>query len=307
MPIDPVIDASLRRLRRQQHAAAHRDQLIAAGVTRAQIATRVHRGEWQRPFRSVYILGDPGLIPLAIASAVLLCLGEDAILNDRIAGFLWGQIDYRPPVIDVAVPRTRVRPRPGVRIHLIQPLNARDVRYQHGLRLTGPARTLIDLATHATSSELEHITSESVAKRLITEQNLIEALDRAPHNHPGAARLRARLRDHTDLLLHTRSVAERIAYPLIRDAGLPRPGLNEIVEGQRVDMHWPQHRLIAPTHHRALPRHRHHRTSARTRRTGRPGGVNPRRASPAAILGRCLCAIRTPSTPFSSRRPSRSC
>jgi hypothetical protein len=244
MPVDPVIDARLRRIARRQHAAAHREQLLAAGVTRAQIATRVQRGEWQRPFRSVYILGDPALIPLAMESAVLLCFGEDAVLNDRVAGFLWGQIDRRPSVIDVAVPRTRVRPRPGVRIHLIQLLNAKDVRYQHGLRLTGPARTLIDLATHAASSELEHITGESVAKRLLTEHDLIEALDRAPQNHPGAARIRARLAEDRELLLNTRSVAERIAYPLILDAGLPRPGLNELVEGQRVDMYWPRQKLI---------------------------------------------------------------
>ena len=39
-------------------------------------------------------------------------------------------------------------------------------------------------------------------------------------------------------------MAERLAYPLIIDAGLPRPHLNQYVEGLKVDLHWPQHKLI---------------------------------------------------------------
>lgn len=110
--------------------------------------------------------------------------------------------------------------------------------------MTSPARTLIDLAGTTSSSELEHITGESVAKRLMSEHDLIGALDRAPNNHPGAARIRARLAEDRELLLNTRSVAERIAYPLILNADLPRPHLNQVVEGQRVDLHWARHRLI---------------------------------------------------------------
>lgn len=50
--------------------------------------------------------------------------------------------------------------------------------------------------------------------------------------------------EDADLLLNTRSVAERIAHPLILESGLPRPHLNDLVHGHRVDLHWPQHRLI---------------------------------------------------------------
>ena len=48
----------------------------------------------------------------------------------------------------------------------------------------------------------------------------------------------------SEFLLHTRSVAERIAYPLILEAGLPRPALNERVHGELVDLHWPEHKVI---------------------------------------------------------------
>ena len=244
MPTDPLLDAQLRGLTRRQHAAAHREQLLAAGVTRSQIATRVRRGEWYRPFSSVYILGDPSLIPLAIESAVLLSLGDDAVLSARTSAFLWGQTTQRPRPVEVTIPRSNARPRPGVRIHLTHSLDAPDISSRHGLRLTSPARTIIDLATDATSTELEHATSEAVAKRLMSDHDLHAALDRAPPNHPGAARLRARLKLDPELLLNTRSVAERIALPLIVDAGLPKPLPNRVVEGQRVDLLFPHHKLI---------------------------------------------------------------
>ena len=73
---------------------------------------------------------------------------------------------------------------------------------------------------------------------------LTDALDRVPQNHPGAARLRARLMIDPELLLHTQSPAERLAYPLLIAAGLPRPRLNQYLEGLKVDLHWPAHKLI---------------------------------------------------------------
>ncbi len=215
------------------------------GWTPSEIKTRVRRGEWHRRHRGVLILGDPGLLPLADAAAALLAVGKRGVLSHRTAAALWELCD--PPsdgVVDVSVIATSARPRDGVRIHLISPLDAKDRRERSGLRVTSPARTVIDFATEVASRELEHATGESVARRLMNDEQLTDALDRAPANHPGAARLRARMNDDPALLLHTQSVAERIAYPLILKAGLPRPRLNQYVEGLKVDLHWPQHKLI---------------------------------------------------------------
>ena len=233
------------RLSRGQHGAARPDQLIALGWSPSEIKTRVRRGEWHRRHRGVVILGDPGLLPLADPAAALLAVGRRGALSHHFGIALWELGD--PPsdgVIDVSVVATSARPRDGVRIHLLASLDAKDRRQRSGLRVTSPARTIIDFAIDAASRELEHATGEAVARRLMSEHDFDEALGRAPQNHPGAARLRARLYQDPDLLLHTQSVAERLAYPLIIDAGLPRPHLNQYVEGLKVDLHWPQHRLI---------------------------------------------------------------
>lgn len=244
MAVDARLEAQLRSLKRRQHAAVTWEQLLAAGCSPAQVRTRVERGEWQRRFRSVYILGDPSLIPLSIESAALLSFGPDAVLSHRTAAALWGLADAGCGPINISIPRSRVRRRPGVRAHLIHTLDATDVRLHDGLRTTSPARSVVEFATDASSSELEHACGEAVARRLMNEAHLTAALDRAPQNHPGAARIRQRLHIDPDLLLHTQSVAERIAYPLIMDAGLPRPHLNQLVEGLTVDLHWPAHKLI---------------------------------------------------------------
>jgi REase_MTES_1575/Transcriptional regulator, AbiEi antitoxin len=237
--------ARTARLSRGQQGAARPDQLIALGWSPSEIKTRVRRGEWHRRHRGVVILGDPELLPLAHPAAALLALGKRASVSYRSGTALSELCD--PPsdgVVDLSLSATSARPREGVRIHLVGPLDAKDRGERFGLRVTSPARTVIDFAVVASSSELEHATGEAVARRLMHDDELTAALDRAPQNHPGAARLSARLMIDPDLLLHTQSVAERLASPLIIDAGLPRPLLNQYLEGLKVDLHWPEHRLI---------------------------------------------------------------
>jgi hypothetical protein len=238
MAVDHDRAARTVRLSRGQHGAARPDQLIALGWSPSEIKTRVRRGEWHRRHRGVLILGDPGLLERAEPAAALLAVGKRGVLSHRTAAAFWELCD--PPsdgVVDVSVSAASARPRDGVRIHLIQPLDAKDRRERFGLRVTSPARSVIDFAIDAASSDLEHATGEAVARRLMHDDELTGALDRAARNHSGAARLRVRLSLDPELLLHSQSTAERIAYPLIIDAGLPHPRLNRYIEGLKVDFH----------------------------------------------------------------------
>ena len=160
------------RLSRGQHGAARPDQLIALGWSPSEIKTRVRRGEWHRRHRGVVILGDPGLLPLADPAAALLAVGRRGALSHHFGIALWELGD--PPsdgVIDVSVVATSARPRDGVRIHLLASLDAKDRRQRSGLRVTSPARTIIDFAIDAASRELEHATGEAVARRLMSEHD----------------------------------------------------------------------------------------------------------------------------------------
>jgi very-short-patch-repair endonuclease len=236
-------DGVIARLARAQNGAVAWNQLIAAGLSPAQIRTRIARGQLHRLHRGVYAVSDPVLLPLACHSAALLSAGKRGLISHRTAALLWRLTERTDPAIDVTVIGASARPRGGLRLHRARSLDDRDVTGLHHLRLTTPARTVIDLAMDASTRELEHALAEARALRLITDGGLQSSLDRAPANHRGAARLKALLRTQTGRAL-TRSQRERLMLSLIAQAQLPRPLVNVKQQGFEVDLYWPRHRLV---------------------------------------------------------------
>jgi very-short-patch-repair endonuclease len=222
-----------------QNAAVTAEQLHAVGLSRHAILARVKRGRLVPSFKGVYIVGDPELLPLAKESAALLSLGENAVLSHRSAAAVWGLAQPNPQVIDVTAIGSRPHKRDGVRVHYAKSLT--DITTTRNLRLTTPARTLIDFASQASLSELVDAFGDARAKRLITDAKLGASLGRAPRNHPGAAVVRRMLEDGGT---YDRSKAERLMRALCKQAELPQPLTNVILNGHLVDFYWPDQRLI---------------------------------------------------------------
>jgi very-short-patch-repair endonuclease len=229
------------RRSRAQNGAIDTEQLRAAGLTRHAIHARVKRGRLVRQFHGAYVVGDPELMPLARQSAALLSLGPTALLSHRSAAALWGLATADPEMIDVTIVGCNRRPREGVRLHRVQRLDPRDIATQSNLRVTSPARTMLDFAVQATPTELADAFGEARAKRLLTDAALTGALKRAPRNHQGAALVRTMLREGGT---YDRSKAERLMRRLCRQAQLPQPLVNVRLSGFLVDFYWPDHRLI---------------------------------------------------------------
>jgi very-short-patch-repair endonuclease len=161
--------------------------------------------------------------------AALLACGEGAVLSHLSAAAVWGLTDPRP-TIDVTVPRRR-RPRPeGIRVHRPSSLTAHETRSRHGLRVTSPTRTLIDLARTLSLDDLDRIVAEAHAKRLLPEFE----------DHEMPPRLKQVLDGGPTL---TKSEAERLLLKLIRRAGLPPPETNVLVAGCQVDALWREQRV----------------------------------------------------------------
>jgi very-short-patch-repair endonuclease len=231
----------LVRLARSQNGAISGDQLRTAGVTRGAIRGRVRRGRLVRVLRDVYVIGDPALMPLALPSAVLLSLGETAVLSHGSAATIWGLAEPDPQTIDVTVIRRNPGPRQGVRLHRVKRLDPRDATTRSNLRVTSLARTAIDFASQASSSERHHAFGEARAKHRLTDAALHKALNRLPDNHPGAVIVRAMLKSNDT---YDRSKAERIMRKLCRQAQLPQPLVNRPLHGFLVDFLWPNENLI---------------------------------------------------------------
>jgi very-short-patch-repair endonuclease len=133
---------------------------------------------------------------------------------------------------------------------------------KNGIPVTSPARTLLDYAASARPDELERAIAEASALKLVTDNQIHRALERAP-NRPGAAALRAELAREGGPRW-TRSDAERRMLNLIREARLPRPMTNVRIEGWQADVLWPEHKLIVEVD--GYPFHSHRRAFERDRR-----------------------------------------
>jgi very-short-patch-repair endonuclease len=122
-------------------------------------------------------------------------------------------------------------------------LPSNEVRLRHGIPLTSPSRTLLDLASRLTTLELEAALANARRMRLVRDTQIRHTLAAAPQRTAGIARLRALL-DGEVKPRDTRSIYERKLLHLIDLAQLPRPATNVTVAGHLVDMFWPDAGLV---------------------------------------------------------------
>src|SRR5205085_5708591 len=140
-------------------------------------------------------------------------------LSHSSAMALWGfwKNWQWPAEVTVAIDR---RPR-GVRTHLSMSLLTKDVTVQFGIRVTTPARTLLDCAPRMTDPVLERAVNDARISKQLQMPALIDVVERFP-GHPGAARLAPML----GMGAPTRSVLEDKFLPFCKRFGLPTPKLN---------------------------------------------------------------------------------
>jgi very-short-patch-repair endonuclease len=218
------------------------EQLIAAGVGRGSIRWRLANGALHRVFRGVYLVGHSVPAPGALEFAAVLACGRGALISHRSAAGLWGIAAPTSGTVELTMIGRDCRSRDGLRVHQIQALDPRDRSQRRGIPVTAPARTLIDYAATTDYEEAERAIAEALAHRLLSEQQLRAACDRAPYR-AGVAQVRAILGQPAGPR-RTRSGGERAMLKLIRAAGLPAPLTNHPVEGYNADFFWPEVGLI---------------------------------------------------------------
>jgi hypothetical protein len=160
-----------------QRGLVSRRQLEQAGLETNAIDRRAANGTLHRLHRGVYVVGHEALAPLARETAALLACGEGAAISHLSAAAIWAMV---PPEaaggdVHVTVVGRRPRTRAGVRVHAAGQL---DVRRRHGIALTSPAQTLLDLAADR-SPHLEQAFVEAHGQRLLRSRELDEFIKRA--------------------------------------------------------------------------------------------------------------------------------
>jgi very-short-patch-repair endonuclease/predicted transcriptional regulator of viral defense system len=242
-PPPASVDSTIESAAARQHGVVTRRQLLDRGLSPAAIARRTANGRFRAIHRGVYLVG-PTPPPLAPVMAACLACGPNAVASHRTAANIW-DIDPTAPRgrgrrPDVAVRSGKRRPN-GVRVHRLATLDDDEVTTCHGIPVTTPARTLLDLAAAgARRRTLERVLAEALTRRVVTAGQVRATADRH-RGRAGSAHLRTLLDDGRPML--TRSEAEERFLALMRKAEAPRPKTNVRIGDLELDVYWPDERL----------------------------------------------------------------
>jgi very-short-patch-repair endonuclease len=251
--------AALWALAERQHGVVTRQQMLTLGFSPDAIKHRLAKRRLHSVLRGVFAVGRPQLTVYGRWMAAILSCGPEAVLSHGSAAALWEIGSERRGRIEISVPAHVARRRPGIVVHRRVALGASEKTQRHGIPVTTPVCTLIDLAARVNQSDLEAAINEADKRDLTDPEALRAALDDVVAARPGIATLRRTLDRRTFTL--TDSELERRFLLLARRAGLPRPETGRRLNGFRVDFHWPGLRLVVETD--GL---RYHRTPAQQAR-----------------------------------------
>jgi Transcriptional regulator, AbiEi antitoxin len=174
-------------LAEMQHGVVARWQLLALGYSPRSIKHRIAKGRLHPVRRGVYAVGRSQLTRHGRWMAAVLACGPDAVLSHGSAAALW---EIRPPsgAGEVTVPAHVGRRRSGMVVHRRE-LIATDVTCRHGIPVTTPVCTLIDIAAQLERSQLEAAVNEADKRDLSDPEQVRSALEGLRHR-PGARALR---------------------------------------------------------------------------------------------------------------------
>jgi hypothetical protein len=232
-----TVEQVVARIASRSHGVVTRQQLIADGVSRHEIAERLAIGALLREYRGVYRVGHRAPSVEARYLAAVCACGPGALLSGLAAAHLWGLLKGAVPPPHV-ITRTERRVR-GVITTRARSSDPPDPTTHRGIPTTTVPFTLIALAAQLPSAELARACHEAEVRYRTTPSQIEAILSRRPRT-PGAKALRAILHGDTKVAL---SKLEERFLELLRNHGLPLPETNRPASGRRVDCRWPSHRL----------------------------------------------------------------
>src|SRR4051812_5538732 len=137
--------AAAWELGRRQHGVLTRRDLEALGFSKMAIDHRLGTGRLHLVSAGVYAVGRPELTPHGRWMAAVLACGDEGSLSHRSAAELWGIGYEKRGRIDITVRRrTKIR-RKGLKVRCRPSLDAGSFVKRHGIPVTSPVQTLIDL------------------------------------------------------------------------------------------------------------------------------------------------------------------
>ena len=223
-------DRRISALATGQLGLVARRQANAAGITDAQLRSRVESGTLLQIGPHTFRLPGSPATPLTNLRALMLDLGGAVYASGATAGALHGfdGFDIRPP-FDITIPRGRDMRRIGHRIHTTTRLDRIDRAIVRGVPVLSAARTAIDLARTESIERLTIVVDSGLRDRRFSESLLhrrIVALRSS--GRFGIPRLLGAI-EGVEATRGGHSYLERRFLALMDAAGLPRPETQQIL------------------------------------------------------------------------------
>ncbi|HEV7400885.1 MAG TPA: DUF559 domain-containing protein [Solirubrobacterales bacterium] len=163
------------------------------------------------------------------------------MLSYGSAAALWGIRGSRGPV---EVTRSSGHRRPhGVRLHQTRSLPPEHVTVEAMIPVTTPERTLLDLAARLDPRQLERALVAADRANRIRWPEMYRVLEEGV-GRKGRGTLRRLCGQVDPSAVDARSNPEIDFLALCREAGVPTPAVNVLLEGRLVDFFWPKERLV---------------------------------------------------------------
>lgn len=227
----------LARIARRQHGVFSTGQALAAGMTIAQIRTKLRRGDWRRVARDVFAVAGAPKSDLARLWVVWLSVGPPMWFTGTAAALLW-ELGPLPRLswLDVAVPAAReAAGRPDVRLRRCR--EPRAPSWRAGLPVLAVPDVLLDCAASSSDPATMSLVQETLRQRRCSELDIGAAMGRGRSGSARMRRVLAVVGDGAD------SHWERRLADLCRAAGLPSPTRPTLMapSGRRLrpDLYWP--------------------------------------------------------------------
>ncbi|UCC71563.1 MAG: type IV toxin-antitoxin system AbiEi family antitoxin domain-containing protein [Gemmatimonadota bacterium] len=160
-------------------------QALTCAYSRALVSHHAKTGQFVRVHRGVYRLRDYPSSPRGDVVAAWLAAGpEVAVVSHETALELLDLSDVIPDSIHITLPRRRrwYRPPPGVTVHTTdRPPGEGEIVRRLGMRVTGPARSILDAADWGTEpGQIEKAVRDAVDRAMTTASELREGAGARP-------------------------------------------------------------------------------------------------------------------------------
>jgi hypothetical protein len=166
------VEAAVARYMCRQRSQITLQQAVACGMTEGEIRGRRQRGLWVPVASGLYRSAEAPVTWEQRALAACLISGPGAVLSRRSSTVVWTVSGFRPGPIEIEVPLGRSSRNPIAKVRRTRDLPAADVTRRHGLPVTRPIRTLVDIAGDISIALLEEAVDDMVIRRLADLEEL---------------------------------------------------------------------------------------------------------------------------------------